>query len=112
MRVTYAFAACVVAAIPARAQPVTGFYVQGGAGLTLQQQQSVSLPPGMGIPTPNSADAANAAINDNGRRIAKWQHRLGVRPGAPHGTARRPYFPDRRHVALVTIGEKVGGGDP
>lgn len=44
----------------AAAQPVTGFYVQGDAGLALPQQQSMSISPAS--PT-SAAESANAAIN-------------------------------------------------
>jgi len=48
----------------AQAQPVSGFYVQGNAGLALPQQQSITLP--STVPsTPDASAAANAdaAIN-------------------------------------------------
>ncbi len=56
-------------AATARAQPVTGFYVQGSAGVALPQQQSLSQsspPPASSQVQPttsSAAAAADAAIN-------------------------------------------------
>ena len=76
MKVPTTFAVMLTAAATAHAQPVSGFYVQGGAGLTLPQQQSVSLPsavpsnrestpedPRENAPEPSAAATADAAIN-------------------------------------------------
>jgi OmpA-OmpF porin, OOP family len=64
MKVAIVFAGLMLTAAAARAQPVSGFYVQGNAGLALPQQQSVTLP--STVPTtPQTSAAANAdaAIN-------------------------------------------------
>jgi hypothetical protein len=48
----------------AEAQPVSGFYVQGSAGVALQQQPPIA--PSSAMPStsaPSAAAAANAAIN-------------------------------------------------
>jgi OmpA-OmpF porin, OOP family len=60
--------ACAVfslSAVAASAQPVSGFYVQGGAGLALPQSQPLSLPPASqpNGAQPSAAAATNAAIN-------------------------------------------------
>jgi OmpA-OmpF porin, OOP family len=63
MKVVVTFAVLVLTAVAARAQPVSGLYVQGSGGLALPRQQSVtpaSTTPG---PPPTSAAAAAAAIN-------------------------------------------------
>jgi hypothetical protein len=48
----------------AQAQPVSGFYVQGSAGLALPQQTSVSQSPPPQSSS-SAAAAANAAINSD-----------------------------------------------
>ena len=64
MKVTAATAALLLTSAAAVAQPVSGFYVQGSAGLALPQQQSISLPPAMPVtPGKGIAESPNAAIN-------------------------------------------------
>ena len=63
MKVAPALAVLMLAAAAAHAQPVSGFYVQGSAGLTLPQQQSINLPSAPSGEQPSSAASADAAIN-------------------------------------------------
>jgi OOP family OmpA-OmpF porin len=49
-------------AAAALAQPVSGFYLQGSAGLTLPQQRTISLPSAQPNSPETSAAAAGAAI--------------------------------------------------
>jgi OmpA-OmpF porin, OOP family len=64
MKLAIVFAALMLTAAAARAQPVSGFYVQGNAGLTLPQQQSITLPStGPGTPQNSAAANADAAIS-------------------------------------------------
>ncbi len=75
-------------AATANAQPVTGFYVQGSAGLALPQQQSLSLssPPPASPQMPagsSAAAAANTAINGDSGAVqsgsAGWGFGNGFR---------------------------------
>ena len=61
MKVAIVFVAGLMLTAPAaaRAQPVSGFYVQGNAGLALPQQQSITLPSAVPA-TPQTSAAANA----------------------------------------------------
>ncbi len=70
--------------VTAEAQPVSGFYLQGGAGLALPQQQSLSLPAGQPTATqPSAAAATNAAINSRAGAVqsgsAGWGFGDGLR---------------------------------
>ncbi len=73
----------------AAAQPVTGFYVQGSAGLDLPQQRTlgVASPPAASAqgpaPASSAAAAANAAINGDAGGVqsgsAGWGFGNGMR---------------------------------
>jgi len=64
MKVVSALLVLLLSAGLARAQPVSGFYVQGSAGLTLPQQQSIGLPSAQPDAGGTSAAAtAEAAID-------------------------------------------------
>jgi hypothetical protein len=63
MTVALALLILVSTAAAAAAQPVSGLYVQGSAGLALPQQQTVSLPASQPSPSQTPAAAtAGAAI--------------------------------------------------
>ncbi len=84
----------------AAAQPVTGFYVQGGAGVALPQQQSLSLSsPRPASPATSASAAANAAINGD----------MGAAESGSAGWG----FGDGLRVELQGMHMKeAGGGDP
>jgi OmpA-OmpF porin, OOP family len=79
--------ACAVfslSAVAASAQPVSGLYVQGGAGLALPQAQSLSLPASQpNTAQPSAAVAANTAINSRAGTVqsgsAGWGFGNGLR---------------------------------
>jgi hypothetical protein len=74
-------------ATTAAAQPVTGFYVQGCAGLDLPQQQTLGMSPPASAqgqaPASSAAAAANAAINGGAGGVqsgsAGWGFGNGMR---------------------------------
>ncbi len=101
-----AIACLLCAASPlAEAQPVTGFYVQGGAGLSLPQTQTATVAPSGGAGS--AAATANAAINPGAAESGS--------AGVGIGNGLRLEVEGLHTGALSDGGPsaaKVGGGDP
>ena len=99
MKGVLACAVFILSAVAASAQPVSGFYVQGDAGLALPQAESLSLPASPPkTAQPSAAATANTAINSRAGMAQSGSAGWGFGNGL------------RMEVEGVHTGQ--GGGDP